>query len=74
MAPVQDQLRRIAWLKLGDVQRVSELAKITVHKLWELHGEDAGVWPCRRVLARAIWEARDLAAGDSPWRINTRVA
>jgi hypothetical protein len=73
VAPVQDQLRRIARFKLGDVRCVSELAEITVHKLWERHGDDAGIYPWRRVWARAIWEARDLAAGDSQWRINHTV-
>jgi hypothetical protein len=73
VAPVQDQLRNIARMRLGDVQRVSELVEITVHKLWERHGEDAGTWPWRRVLVRAIWEARDLAAGDSRWHINHTV-
>jgi hypothetical protein len=73
VVPVQDQLRRIARVRLGDVQRVSELAEITVHKLWERHRENAGVWPWRRILVRAMWEARDLAAGNSPWRINHTV-
>ena len=72
VAHVQDQLGSIAWHKLGDVRCVSELAKITVHKLRELHGDDAGVYPWRRVSARAIWEVRDLPAGDFQWRINTR--
>jgi len=73
VAPVREQLCSIARARLGDVRRVSELAEITVHKLWERHGEDAGIWPCRRVLVRAMWEARDLAAGDSRWRINHTV-
>ena len=73
VAPVREQLCNIARARLGDVRRVSELAEITVHKLWERHGEDAGVWPCRRVLVRAMWEARDLAAGDSRWHINHTV-
>ncbi|HEY6343546.1 MAG TPA: hypothetical protein VIY49_18780 [Bryobacteraceae bacterium] len=73
VAPVQDQLRNIARIRLGDVQRVSELAEITVHKLWERHGENAGMLPWRRVLVRAVWEARDLAAGDSRWHINHTV-
>ena len=73
VAPVQDQLRDLARHKLGDVRRVSELAEITVHKLWERHGEDAGACPSRRVLARAVWEARDLAAGGSQWRITHTV-
>jgi hypothetical protein len=72
-APVQEQLRNIARYKLGDVRLVSELAEITVHKLWERHGEDAGVWPRRRVLVRARWEARDMAAGDSQWLIRHTV-
>jgi hypothetical protein len=74
VVPVQEQLRGLARIRLGDVQRVSELAEITVHKLWERHGENAGIWPSRRVLVRAMWEARDLAAGNSPWRIKHTVS
>jgi hypothetical protein len=73
VAPVQDQLHELARHRLGDVRRVSELAEITVHKLWERHGQDAGACPSRRVLARAVWEARDLAAGGSQWRITHTV-
>jgi hypothetical protein len=73
VAPVQEQLRNIARYKLGDVRLVSELAEITVHKLWERHGDDAGVWPWRRVLVRAAWEARDMAAGESQWLIRHTV-
>ena len=77
VAPVQDQLRDLARHKLGDVGRVSELAEITVHKLWERHGEDAGACPSRRVWAgqcgkRAIWR-RAVPSGASltryPWRL-----
>ena len=53
VVPVQDQLRGLARIRLGDVQRVSELAEITVHKLWERHGEDAGIWP-----GAACWYVR----------------
>ena len=74
VVPVQNQLRSLARYRLGDVRRVSELAEITVHKLWERHREDAGILPCRRVLVRAMWEARDLAAGDSQWHINHTVS
>lgn len=56
------------------MRRVSELAEITVHKLWERHGEDAGICPWRRVLVRAHWEARDLAAGNSQWHVNHAVS
>jgi hypothetical protein len=73
VAPVQNQLRGLARHKLGDVCRVSELAEITVHKLWERHGEDAGILPWRRVLARAVWEARDLTVGGSLWRMRHTV-
>jgi hypothetical protein len=73
VAPVQEQLCSIARVRLGDVRRVSELAEITIHKLWERHGEEVGIWPWRRVLVRAMWEARDLAAGDSRWHINHTV-
>ena len=73
VVPVQNQLRSLARYKLGDVRRVSELAEITVHKLWERHGEDAGIMPWRRVLVRAVWEARDLASGGSLWRIKHTV-
>ena len=73
VAPVREQLCSIARVRLGDVRRVSELTEITIHKLWERHGENAGIWPWRRVLVRAMWEARDLAAGDSRWHINHTV-
>ena len=53
VVPVQNELRDLARHKLRDVHRVSELAEITVHKLWEMHGEDAGACPWRRV-----WSAR----------------
>ena len=73
VVPVQDQLRSIARYRLGDVRRVSELVEVTVHRLWERHGEDAGIVPSRRVLIRAMWEARDMAAGESQWRIRHTV-
>jgi hypothetical protein len=67
VSPIQDRLRDLARYKLGDVRHVSELAEITVHKLWERHGENAGSCPRCRVWARAVWGARDLAAGVSRW-------
>ena len=73
VAPVQEELRRIARIRLGDVLRVSEVTEITIHKLWERHGDDAGIWPCGRVLAWAAWEARRLAAGAAQWEINHTV-
>lgn len=68
VAPVQEQLRGLARYKLGDVRYVSELAEVTVHRLWEKYGADAGFLPWRRVLVSAAWEARDLAVGGSLWR------
>lgn len=68
VAPIQDQLRAIARYRLGDVHRVSELAEATIHKLWEQHGDNVGFLPWHRVLTRAVWEARHMSAGGSPWR------
>ena len=73
VAPVQNELRDLARHKLRDVHRVSELAEITVHRLWEMHGEDAGACPWRRVWVQAISEARDMAAGESSWLIRRTV-
>lgn len=74
VAPVQEQLRRIAQSMLGDIRRVSELAEITTHRLWERHGQDAGRRPSRRVVKRAMWVARDLAAGANWWQIDRTVS
>src|ERR1700684_2903302 len=41
VAPVQEQLRNIARIRLGDVRRVSELAEITIQSLWECDGDEA---------------------------------
>lgn len=73
VAPVQEQLRRLAQIRLGDIRRVSELAEITIHKLWARHGHDAGNWPWRRVLKRAVWVARDLASGANWWQVDHTV-
>jgi hypothetical protein len=73
VAPVQEQLRGLARYKLGDIHRVSELAEVTVHKLWERHGEYAGILPWHRVLTWAVWEAREMARGGSKWRMNHTV-
>jgi len=73
VAPIQGQLRGLARYKLRDVHRVSELAEATVHKLWERHGEDAGILPWHRVLTWAVWEAREMAMGGSNWRMKHTV-
>ena len=74
VAPIQARLRKLAHYRLGDVRRVSELAEVTVHKLWATHGPNAGASPAAQVWERAKWEARDLAAGDSQWRIKHTVS
>jgi hypothetical protein len=61
---VQDWLRDLAKVVLGDEWLVSELAEHTVHTLARRHGSNAGDKPGRRVYLNAIWEARNLAAGD----------
>jgi len=71
VAPVQDQLRGLAGTD-RDVQRVSELAEITVHKLWERHGERRGsgrgaaCWcvPCGSAGSRG----RRLPVAHQPYR------
>lgn len=73
VAPVQEQLRGLARYKLKDVRMVSELAEVTVHKLWERHGANAGLLPWHRVLTRAVWEAREMAMGGSRWRMQHTV-
>ena len=70
VAPIHPRLLRIAQFHLGDVWRASELAEISLHKLWYRHGTDAGETPWRRVWRQALWDARDLAAGD--WRFRKR--
>ena len=63
VAAVQDPLRRIAVMRLGDVWRVSELAEGSVRTLWRRHRYDLGRNPGSRVLGQARWYARDLQAG-----------
>lgn len=66
VAPIYKELVDLAFYKLGDSWRASELAEISVHKLWKQHGADAGDTPWRRVWRQAFWDAKDMAAGD--WR------
>jgi hypothetical protein len=45
---------------------VSDIVQPSVHKAWYKHGHDVGDKPYARVWRRAVWEARDQAAGG--WR------
>jgi hypothetical protein len=66
VAPVQKQLVRIAQYALGDPWCVSELAEVTVHRLWDRYGSAVGRCPARRVLKKAMWLGEELKIGD--WR------
>jgi hypothetical protein len=63
VAPVQRELVGMARHELGDPWRASELAEVTVHRLWARHGESVGRHPARRVLKKAVWIAWELRAG-----------
>lgn len=73
VAPIENHLRKIARLQVGDVRRVSELTETVVHKLWQRYGEDAGALPWRRVYRWALWEARKLAVGGETWYVRHTV-
>lgn len=67
VAPIRRQLVGLARNSLGDGWLASELTEVSIHKLWARHGCNAGDSPWRRVWRSALWEARNLAAGD--WRV-----
>ena len=48
---------------MGDVWRVSELSEKVIVALASTHGANVGDNPKRRVIVRAIWETKNLAAG-----------
>jgi hypothetical protein len=66
VAPVRPHLVNIARYMLGDPWCVSELAEVTVHRLWEKHRTIVGPWPARLVLKKAMWVAEEMKNGD--WR------
>lgn len=66
VAPVHKQLVGMARFMLGDPWCVSELAEAVVHKLWARYGSALGAAPQRRVLKKAMREAREINIGD--WR------
>jgi len=57
--PAAKTLRNLAKKHLGDEWRVSELAERVIVVLAGRHGGD----PKRRVIVRAVWETKNLAAG-----------
>jgi hypothetical protein len=71
---VQDNLRLLAKSCLNDVWRVSEITEAAVHRLWNLHGNNLGRHPSRRVYAAAKWEAQDRKAGCWQRRRKTLLA
>jgi hypothetical protein len=71
---IQNPLKSLARRVLYDVWRASEIADLAVHSVWELHGEDFGRWPERRVYVQAKWCAQDLQAGTQRERRGRTVA
>lgn len=66
VAPVREQLVRIAHYALGDGWCGSQLADTVVQRLWALYGSAVGRYPARRVLKKAMRLGEELKAGD--WR------
>ena len=63
---VREHLVNIAHHTLGDPWRVSELAEVTVHRLWEKHCTGVHPWPARLVLKKAMWVAEEMKSRG--WR------
>jgi transposase len=74
VSKIQTPLRLLARRFLSDVWRVSELSDLTVQTVWDLHGEDFGRHPHRRIYVQAQWCARDLQAGTQRERRGKTVA
>lgn len=51
---------------LGDERMVSDIVQPSVHKAWYKHGHNLGDKPYAQIWRRAVWQARDQAAGG--WR------
>jgi len=66
VVPIHRELIDLAGQTLGDRRMVSDIVQPSVHKVWERYGCNLGERPHGRIWRRAIWEARDLAAGG--WR------
>lgn len=63
VVPIANWLRGLAWRRLGDVWRVSELTESTVHEVWCEHLDDFGLLPSARIWRHAKWKAEDLRVG-----------
>jgi len=73
VAPVADQLVRLAGGLLKDKWRASELTEPVVHQLSRDYGRDLGKDLAARVLSGAKWRAQDLKAGGRRLRRRTEV-
>jgi hypothetical protein len=73
VAPVADNLRRVAHRVLNDVWRVSEITERAVHSIWRNRGSNLGTEPGIVVYKRAKWYAEDLRAGGRRARSGTEV-
>jgi hypothetical protein len=71
---IQAPLRLLAHRRLSDVWRVSELSDLAVQAVWDLHGDDFGRHPDRRLYAQAHWCAKDLEVGTQRERRGWTVA
>ena len=65
VARVQNPLRNLSRIALGDEWRVSELTETALKIVWRVHREDYGDSPSSRVYKQAQWSARDLQVGGS---------
>jgi len=66
VAPVRTHLLNIARYTLGDPWYASELAEVTIHRLWEKHQRVVRPSPSRLVLKKAMWVAEEMKNGG--WR------
>lgn len=66
VAPVRERLVNIARRMLGDPWCVSELAEITVHRLWKKYRTVVRPYPARLVLKKALWISGEMKYGG--WR------
>lgn len=73
VAPVANNLRRVAQRVLNDVWRVSEITEHAVHSIWRTRGSDLGTEPGIVICNRAKWYAEDLRAGGRRARTGTEV-
>jgi DNA-directed RNA polymerase specialized sigma24 family protein len=63
VVPVADGIRKLARWRLEDEWRASELAELSVHRVWCKHLDNLGLWPTGRIWRYAKWAVEDLRAG-----------